>query len=66
MHIFNLGLYGYLEKKKNVGQIDPWTSKSSENNLCALQNTSVYRDFANMFMPLNEKKSQNIKKKITD
>ncbi len=31
-----------------------------------LQNTSVYRDFANMFMALNEEKSQNIKKTITD
>ncbi len=47
--------------KKKVGQIDPQTSKSSENDLCALQNTSVYRDFAYMFMPLNWNKS-----KITD
>ncbi len=62
---FNLGRYSCLETKKNVVQIDLRTSKSSEKYLCALQNTSVYRDFACMFMALSEKKLQKFwKKKI--
>ncbi len=62
-------LFGSVQlpwNKKKVGQIDPRTSKSLEKYLCALQNTSVYRDFACIFMALNENKSQNFKNKITD
>ncbi len=58
-----LGLCSCLETKKK------WVKLTREHKiirkvLCALQNTSVYRDFACIFMALNENKSQNLRIKL--